>query len=159
MSFYTDYLKLMDSEMVDFWQSITDGMKLDMIPVYTDTDGTLTSPQSAVELNNVLGVIFDEEAAGLTEIEQWAASSPFNARGGYATEWFHENIRYWNDFTENVIVLLLDTATPASEGGGSEAAAGNSKEAIRTEDEPAPVEEPEEPVEPETKSVKKSAKK
>lgn len=157
MTFYTDYLKLMDHEMVDFWQSITDGMKLDMIPVYTDTDGTLTSPQSAVELNNVLGVIFDEEAAGLTEIEQWAASSPFNARGGYATEWFHENIRYWNDFTENVIVLLLDTATPASEGGA--AAAGNNREAIRTEDEPAPVEEPEEPADPETKSVKKSAKK
>lgn len=110
MVFYTDYLKLMDHEMVDFWQSINDGMSINVKPTYTGADGALANSAITISLDNVLGIIFDEEAAGMTEIEQWTASSPFNPRGAYVTQWWHENIRYWNDFSENCIVLLLDTA-------------------------------------------------
>lgn len=109
MVFYTDYLKLADHEMVDFWQSISDDMRINLAPVYTGVDGTLTNGE-ATEIDNVLGVMFDEEAAGIREVEQWTAPSPFNPRGGYVTEWFHENIQYYNDFTENCVVLILDSA-------------------------------------------------
>ena len=62
---------------------------------------------SAVTNDHVFGVIFDEEAAGFTEVNEWSASTPFNARGGYSNIFYHFTHRYWNDFTENHIVLLL----------------------------------------------------
>ena len=34
--------------------------------------------------------------------------TPYNAAGKYWNTFFHFTERYWNDFTENGIVLLLD---------------------------------------------------
>ena len=61
-------------------------------------------------MSKVFGVIFDEDAAGYTVVNQWSASAPFNARGGYTNIFWHSTDRYWNDFTENAVVLLLDVA-------------------------------------------------
>lgn len=107
--FYDKYLELMDHENVDFWQSFTEPMAINTTAVYTAADGTITEAAAASKIENVFGVIFDEEACGYTTINQWQQPAPFNARGGYQTIWWHENHRYMNDFTENAIVLLLDT--------------------------------------------------
>lgn len=152
MVFYDDYLRLADHQFVDFWQAVKTPMSVKMIPTYTDVDGTLTEPQSAVTVENVLGVIFDEDAAGMTEKEQWTATTPMNAAGGYFNTYFHENIMYYNDFTENAIVLLL-AAKPTENAGGGRSKADEQSD-VREE-----VEEPEEPAEAETKTVKKTAKK
>ena len=61
-----------------------------------------------VTIDNVVGVMFDDEAVGITQMNQWQASTPMNPRGGYSNYFWHETSRYWNDFTENVIVLCLD---------------------------------------------------
>ena len=53
-------------------------------------------------------LVFDEEAMGYTIGSTWSAPTPFNARGGYSNVWYHFTGRYFNDFTENGIVLLLD---------------------------------------------------
>ena len=111
--FYDKYLQLMDHEDLDFFQSISDPMSINMTPVYTAADGTITNG-SASKIENVFGVIFDEEAAGYTLINQWQAPAPFNSRGGYQNTWWHENHRYMNDFTENAVVLLLDEAPTTS---------------------------------------------
>lgn len=111
--FYDKYLQLMDHEDLDFFQSIEDPMSIYMTPVYTAANGTITNG-TATKIENVFGVIFDEEAAGYTLINQWQAPAPFNSRGGYQNTWWHENHRYMNDFTENAIVLLLDEAPTTS---------------------------------------------
>ena len=72
------------------------------------TDGTLKQPESATVKSNIFGVIFDEEALGYTVVNEWSQPTPFNARGGYTNIFWHWTERYWNDFTENGIVLLLD---------------------------------------------------
>lgn len=108
--FYDKYLRLADHEDVDYFQNFNDPMTIKYIPSYTAADGTVTAPASAVELTNVFGVMFDEEAAGYTQIQEWSAPTPFEARGGYTNIWYHYNLKYWNDFTENAVVLLLDTA-------------------------------------------------
>ena len=58
--------------------------------------------------DDVVGVLFDDDAIGITQMNQWQASTPMNARGGYSNYFWHETSRYWNDFTENVVVLMLD---------------------------------------------------
>ena len=78
-----------------------------MQPVYLQTDGTLKTGE-ALNKANIFGVMFDEEAAGYTVVNQWSAPTPFNVKGGYSNIFWHFTDRYWNDFTENGVVLLLD---------------------------------------------------
>lgn len=106
---YNDqYMKLMDFERVNFWQNPNSPDALNVMPIYLKSDGTLTSPTAAVNEPHVFGVLFDDEALGYTVVNQWSANTPFNAAGGYSNVYYHFTDRYWNDFTEKGVVLLLD---------------------------------------------------
>lgn len=106
---YNDqYMKLMDFERVNFWQNPNSPDALNVMPIYLKSDGTLTSPTTAVNEAHVFGVLFDDEALGYTVVNQWSATTPFNAAGGYSNVYYHFTDRYWNDFTEKGVVLLLD---------------------------------------------------
>lgn len=106
---YNDqYMKLMDFERVNFWQNPNSPDALNVMPIYLQSDGTLTSPSAAVNEPHVFGVLFDDEALGYTVVNQWSATTPFNAAGGYSNVYYHFTDRYWNDFTEKGVVLLLD---------------------------------------------------
>lgn len=106
---YNDqYMKLMDFERVNFWQNPNSPDALNVMPIYLKSDGALTSPTAAVNEPHVFGVLFDDEALGYTVVNQWSATTPFNAAGGYSNIYYHFTDRYWNDFTEKGVVLLLD---------------------------------------------------
>lgn len=106
--FNDKYVKL-EGELVNFWQSIKTPDSINFKPIYLDkSNGNLKQAAAAVEKANVLGVIFDEEALGYTIVNQWTSTTPMNSAGGYWNTYLHFTDRYWNDFTENGIVLLLD---------------------------------------------------
>lgn len=107
-AFHDDYLKYADHETVNFWQSPSAPDKIMVKPTYMDTTGALTTPGSGSTIENVFGVIFDEDAISTTMVNQWSAPAPFNARGGYTNMFWHFTMRYLNSFTENGVVLLLD---------------------------------------------------
>ena len=108
-AYHDNYLKYADKEVVNFWQSIKTPDTIKVKPVYMDaTDGTLINSEDTITQADVFGVIFDEEAVGITTVNQWSAPTPFNAKGGYSNMFWHFTDRYWNDFTENGVVLLLD---------------------------------------------------
>lgn len=106
--FNDKYMKMTDLELVNFWQNIDKPADIDIKPIYMDETGTLKQPESAIKEPHLFGVIFDEEALGYTTVNNWSAPTPFNARGGYHNIFWHYTDRYWNDFTENGVVLLLD---------------------------------------------------
>lgn len=106
--FQDQYMQLMDHEQTNFWQSIDSPTSIKITAGYTNSSGAAAS--GSVDLSNVLGVLFDEEAVGYTTVNEWMAPTPLNARGGYINQWYHFTDRYWNDLTENGIVLLLDHA-------------------------------------------------
>lgn len=103
-----NFLKMAYNETVNYWQSIESPSKINVKPSYLKADGTITTPEAALEQDDIFGVIFDEEALGYTVMNQWSATTPFNAKGGYSNVFFHFTDRFWNDFTENGLVLLLD---------------------------------------------------
>lgn len=103
-----NFLKMAYNETVNYWQSIQSPSKINVKPSYLQADGTITTPETALEQDDIFGVIFDEEALGYTVMNQWSATTPFNAKGGYSNVFFHFTDRFWNDFTENGLVLLLD---------------------------------------------------
>ena len=106
--FNEQYLRMMDYEGVNFWQSIKTPMGINVQARYMLSTGSLTADSTGTATSNILGVLMDEEAAGITTYGARTATTPYNARGEYTNVWFHFNDRYWNDFTENAVVFLLD---------------------------------------------------
>lgn len=106
--FNPDFLKLAYTEQVNFWQSIDTPMSINNKPEYLLPDGTTKVEEKAVITSNVFGLMCDVEAMGYTVVNQWTATTPFNAAGGYSNIYFHFTDRYWNDFTENAVVFLLE---------------------------------------------------
>lgn len=107
-TYHDNYLRFADTETVNFWQSIQTPDSIKIIPTYLAADGSLTTPENATTTDDIFGVIFDEDAAGYTVVNQWTANSPFNARGGYSNIFWHFTDRYWNSFLNKAVVLLLD---------------------------------------------------
>ena len=108
--FNEQYLKMMDYEGVNFWQSIKSPMGILTNSRYINNKGLITedSTTGGTAVSNIFGILMDEEAAGVTTYGARTATTPYNARGEYTNVWFHFNDRYWNDFTENAVVFLLD---------------------------------------------------
>lgn len=106
--YHDNYLRMAYTETVNFWQSAKEPDKINVTASYLDVaDGTVKK-DGTVEQANVLGIICDREAAGYTVVSEWSESAPFNAAGGYQNTFYHWTDRYWNDFTENAVALLLD---------------------------------------------------
>lgn len=107
-TFNDDYLKKPRWEAVNYWQSPDKPDSIDVTPSYMGTDGTIKTATAAVQQGDIIGTIFDDEAIGYTTFDATVLSTPVNARGQYWNIWYHWVDRYWNDFTENGYVLLLD---------------------------------------------------
>lgn len=105
--FNPDFLKVVDFEKVNYWQAALSPSSINVKRTMLKKDGTLsTGVQSKID--NVFGVLFDEDAAGYTTVNEWAQPSPFNARGGYYNQFWHFTDRYWNDFTENAVIFYIE---------------------------------------------------
>lgn len=101
------FLEFADVEAVNYWQAIQNPDQVSITPTVLQADGSLDTG-SAVTQSNVMGVIFDEEAIGITVMNEFTGLTPLNVRGEYWNQYFNYVIRYFNDFTEKGIVLLLD---------------------------------------------------
>lgn len=105
--FNPDFLKLVDFETVNYWQNpLFPTSVLGKVNMLTVSGAV--SPTVSERFDNLLGILFDEEAAGYTTVNQWAQPSPFNAKGGYYNQFWHFTDRYWNDFTENAVIFYMD---------------------------------------------------
>lgn len=104
--FNDEYMKLVDHEEVNYWQSIDAPDGVNVKANYLDpTEGEIK--QADVIVSDIFAIAFDEEAAGMTTINKWTGATPFNVRGGYTNFFWHFTERYWNDFSENVCLFLL----------------------------------------------------
>ena len=106
--YHDNYLRMADTAILNFWQSILSPDVVDVEPVYMKNDGTLETAGAAVNQSNVFGVICDVEACGYTVVNQRNTSAAYNGKGEFQNFWMKFTDRYWNDYTENAVVLLLD---------------------------------------------------
>lgn len=109
--FNPDYLSLENYEGVTYWQSSKPGdrMKIDCKPALPDGGET-----SEVELDYVIGILFDTDAIRSINQFQGAYVTPVNARKLYTNTWYHYKFGAINDYTENGIIYYL------GEGGEEE---------------------------------------
>lgn len=106
--FNPEKLKMIDFEKVTFWQNIEDPESVYAKSTYLQSDGTLATDSTGTQIDHVLGILFDEEALGMTTKSTWMQATPMNARGGYYNIFYHFRQCTWNSFDENAVVLYAD---------------------------------------------------
>jgi hypothetical protein len=106
-TFHDQYLKIATNEKVNFWQTLESPMGINVTPSVMKPDGSVEKGE-AQAMSNIFAVLFDEEAMGLSTINQWSSTTPFNSAGGYWNIYYHFTDRYWNDLTENGLVFVLE---------------------------------------------------
>lgn len=106
-TFHDQYLKLSSNENVNYWQNIATPSGIQITPSYMKPDGTVVKGEETA-VSNIFGVLYDDEAMGLSTINQWSSTTPFNSAGGYWNIYYHFTDRYWNDMTEKCLVFVLE---------------------------------------------------
>lgn len=110
--FNPQYLDIKNFEGVEYWQSnYSEAVRpqIDMIVPYYDTvTGTQIATGSAVQIDYVVGVLFDEDAV-MTDFQLERTNvTPLEARKGYRNSWLTFAKNAINDPTENMIVFYMD---------------------------------------------------
>lgn len=106
-TYHDDYLKGVNFESIDFWQSIDAPSSISVTPVYTGATGAVVTG-SATTSSVVFGLLHDRDALGYSLVNAWSAVTPLNIDGGYWNESYHARIKTIQDNTEKAVVLLLD---------------------------------------------------
>lgn len=108
--FNPQYLRIENYEGVSYWQSAAAGeqMKISVTPAIPDTsDPTSQKAGSAVTLDNVVGVLFDEDALMVDYQLESALSTNVEARKRYRNIWYTFAKNSICDFTEKGILYYL----------------------------------------------------
>ena len=106
--FNPQYLKIDNYDSVDFWQNENDSAQISVTPAIPDTsDPTAQTVGTAVALDYVVGVLYDEDALLVDYQLDSALSTPVNARKAYRNVFWHFKKNIINDFTEKAVLLYL----------------------------------------------------
>lgn len=106
-TFHDEFLRMADHEMVNFWQSIQTPGRVSVTPGYIAANGAATTGSAQV-VDNVFGILMDEEAGGYTRLRSSIKPAPYNAAGDYQNFWLKEYNKMYMDNTEKMVLLLLD---------------------------------------------------
>lgn len=106
-TFHESFVRLPDGiEQVPYWQ----GTGANYATSYTSEidlefdDGN--GGKNAVNIAGVLGIMFDEEAAGVSCLER-NMTMHRNDRASFQNVWEHMKAGYYNDFSENAVVFFV----------------------------------------------------
>ena len=96
-----------NGEGVTYWQSNKEGSRLKIsckpaLPAESKVDAS-----AGVELDNVIGILFDDEAIKNTWQFQGVYTTPVEARKLYTNTWMHWKFGSISDYTENAVIFIL----------------------------------------------------
>lgn len=106
-AYHDGFLKYANVESLPYWQSISTKDTVKATPVYTGTDGSVVTG-NATTVENVVGLIFDRDAMGMTILDRRVLSTPVNTKGLYRNIHVHAKQRVVFDSTEKCALLTLD---------------------------------------------------
>lgn len=101
-TFHDDLVKLPNSEKVVFWQG--SGTNYDFFD--TSEINVKTSTGHTVNCDGILGVIFDRDALGVSNVSRRITTN-YNAKAEFWNEWHKFDAGYFNDLDENCVVFYV----------------------------------------------------
>lgn len=108
-TYHDIYVKLPHAETVPFWQGsgtsygFSEISKIDVLNNSTESPGS-TSMSGPV--NYVIGVMFDRDALGVTNLDR-RVTSQYNPKAEFWTNFYKFEAGYFNDLDENFVVFTL----------------------------------------------------
>lgn len=106
-SYHDNFLRYSEVEAVNFWQSALEPGTVNVKPVYLNASAEYVNAESAVKVENVIGVLMDRDAAGYNLADDDLVTSPYNAKGQYYNLFNHVRIQLQNDLTEKAVVFCV----------------------------------------------------
>lgn len=106
--FNPEYLDIKNYEGVNFWQSVDDRAGINVTPAIVDTTTGEQKAGTAVNLDYVVGVLYDVDACMVDYQLEMANTTPLEARKGFRNIWWTFAKNGINDFTENAIVFYME---------------------------------------------------
>lgn len=106
--FNPEYLNIGSFEGVNYWQSQSTPTAINVKPNILDVaTGASKDAATAVNLDYVLGILFDEEACGVMPQFDYSSTTPFNSAGGYYNMYMHWRFNSYCDYTENAVLFVM----------------------------------------------------
>lgn len=109
-TYHNEFIKLPKAEEVPFWQG--SGKTFG----WSDTSKIIVTPtgsQNSVTINNVVGIAFDREALGVSNLDRRVTTN-WNPKAEFTNNWYKFDAGYFNDFNENIVVFTLGEPTNAN---------------------------------------------
>lgn len=106
-TYHNEFTKLPNAETVPYWQGSGTDYSFDSVSKIN----VKTSSGKSVEKSGILGIIFDRDALGVSNLDRRVTTN-YNAKGEFFNNWYKFDAGYFNDLNENFVVFYVeDTAT------------------------------------------------
>lgn len=103
-TYHNEFVALPNADQVAFWQGSGSAFS------WADTSKIIVTPrgeQSPVTISNIVGVMFDRDALGVSNLDRRTTSN-WNPKGEFTNNWYKFDAGYFNDFNENGVVYVLE---------------------------------------------------
>lgn len=103
-TYHNQFVALPNADKVAFWQGSGTGFE------WADTSKIIVTPRGAenpVTLQNVVGVMFDRDALGVSNLDRRVTTN-WNPKGEFTNNWYKFDAGYFNDFNENGVIYTLE---------------------------------------------------
>ena len=101
-TYHNELTALPEAELVPYWQ----GSGTDYAFTSTGAINIKTSGKHTVSLTGVIGIMFDRDALGVTNVDP-RVTTQYNAKAEFWNEWHKYDAGYFNDLDENFVVFYV----------------------------------------------------
>lgn len=101
-TYHKEFTALPNAEKVAYWQG--SGTNYDFAS--TSKIHVTTSSGTEVEQSGILGIIFDRDALGVSNLDRRVTTN-YNAKGEFFNNWYKFDAGYFNDLNENFVVFYV----------------------------------------------------
>lgn len=101
-TYHDEFTRLPQAETVPYWQASGQGY------LFTDVSSIniTTSSGNAINQAGILGVMFDRDALGVTNLDRRVTTN-YNPKAEFYSNWYKFDAGYFNDLSENFVVFFV----------------------------------------------------
>ena len=101
-TFHDEFTRLPDADIVTYWQGPGTGYSF----ADSSTVNVKTANNNTVNVSGVIGVMFDRDACGVTNMDR-RARTHVNDKAEFTNSWYKMDAGYFNDLDENFVVFFV----------------------------------------------------
>ena len=110
-TFHNEYTALPKAETVPYWQGSGTNYGFNS----TSKINVKNSSGATVEKSGILGVMFDRDALGVSNLDKRVTTN-YNPKGEFYNNWYKFDAGYFNDLNENFVVFYVEDVTRSRSG-------------------------------------------